>query len=164
MAGITSLLLNSYLGRHIDDICPNRFQAANHCAHFVSHVLSLRFGYTCGGLDGVNVRVHEIFARCTGVQELHECRERYEARLLFVTGLGNVRLDTQSMDNVPKKHIGIACGTQVWHYSNSRREVVSQPVDEFIYHYPRQRNGLWLGEFPVGANPQEFGVCAPVRE
>ena len=46
---ITKSQLDSFVGQTISDICPNKFHdnSANHCAHFVSHVLNLHFGYDC---------------------------------------------------------------------------------------------------------------------
>jgi hypothetical protein len=136
MSFLSQQLLDSYLGRHIDEICPTHYEAANHCAHFVSHVLNLKFGYTCG--SGRNVRVHEVFSSCNNIEELAECRHDYGSKLLFVTGSSHVHSDIQSMDNVPKKHIGMVIGAFVWHYSNSHHKVVKEVVDHFIYHYPKQ--------------------------
>ncbi|HSU55746.1 MAG TPA: hypothetical protein VLT36_16945 [Candidatus Dormibacteraeota bacterium] len=154
MSPITQPLLDSYLGKHIDKICPSHYKANNHCAHFVSHVLDLSFGYQCG--SRANVRVHEVFAKCPSVEELLECRGAYGTGLLFVTGEKNVHLAQQSMENVPKKHIGIVYGAFVWHYSNTKHQVVKEIVDQFIFHYKHQQNGLWLGGIPVGAEAHEF--------
>jgi len=30
-------------------------------------------------------------------------------------------------------------------------------VDHFIYHYPKQTNGLWIGDLPFYAKAIEFG-------
>jgi hypothetical protein len=159
---INASLLDTYLGKHISAICNNGFasDSANHCAHFVSHVLSLSFGYCCGR-NGANLRVHEIFSRCGSVEELRECRADYGSRLLFVTAERNVTIAAQTMVNVPKKHIGIVYGGLVWHYSNSRREVVKQVADTFIYHYKNQQNGLWLGTFPASAVARACNTVVP---
>lgn len=154
---VTQPLLDSYLDRHIDDICPTRYKAENHCAHFVSHVLKLKIGALCS-TTGVSIRVHEIFASCPNVEQLLECRASYAPQLVFVTGEHNVNLKKHEMVNVPKKHIGIACGQYVWHYSNAQHKVVKQIVDTFLFHYKNQRNGLWLGSFPPGASPSAYGA------
>ena len=73
-AMVTVSTLDSYLGKHIRDICGNSYvnDSDNHCAHFVSHVLGLKFGATChmlgkGKVTGANVRVQEVFGRCAKV-------------------------------------------------------------------------------------------------
>jgi hypothetical protein len=70
----TSAILEGCVGHHIRDICNNGFtsDADNHCAHFVSHVLKLSFGYTCrtatgGPNPGGCLRVQEVFAQCIEV-------------------------------------------------------------------------------------------------
>ncbi|MCX5688293.1 MAG: hypothetical protein NTV94_00620 [Planctomycetota bacterium] len=160
---ITAPLLDSYLGLHIDRICPNGNASDNdnHCAHFVSHVLSLAFGYTCGPSHPACMRVHEIFARCRAPEALDACRSNYGTGILFVTGERNVTMATQTMVNVPRKHVGIVCGSDVWHYSNTQHRVVKQVVDSFLYHYKNQQNGLWLAQPPQAARAIAFETPAP---
>jgi hypothetical protein len=157
MASLNSALLDSYLGKHIDEICPAKYVAENHCAHFVGHVLDLRIGYQCTATPGVSVKVQKIFEACPSGAELHNCQGSYPTGLLFVTQEGNVNLQSMTMANVPKKHIGIVCGGKVWHYSNTRHRVVSELVEQFLDHYPNQRNGLWLCPLPVGAVAHSLG-------
>jgi hypothetical protein len=162
---IDAVTLNSLLGMHIRQLCVNGYAADsdNHCAHFVSHVLNLGFGYTCSDAvaapqrrgAGANVRVHEIFDRCPGVRALDHCPARFEG-LIFVSAPGNFTTDAAgraSLRNVPKKHIGLFLDGEVWHYSNGQRQVVRQSLAQFIRHYPNQRNALWVGEIPAGAMP-----------
>jgi len=160
---ITAPLLDSYLGLHIGRICPNGNASDNHnhCAHFVSHVLSLAFGYTCGSARPACMRVHEIFARCGEPEALNACRANYGTGILFVTGERNVTMATQTMVNVPRKHVGLVCGGSVWHYSNSQHRVVKQMVDTFIYHYKNQQNGLWLAQPPQAALARPFETPTP---
>ncbi len=155
---ITAPLLDSYLGAHIGLICPNSNASDNdnHCAHFVSHVLSLAFGYTCGPSRPACMRVHEIFAKCVAPEALDACRANYGTGILFVTEERNVTMATQTMVNVPRKHVGIVCGSDVWHYSNTQHRVVKQVVDSFIYHCKNQRNGLWLAKPPQAALARPF--------
>jgi hypothetical protein len=157
---LTTLLLDSYLGRHISAICPNGYTADsnNHCAHFVNHVLHLSFGYTCKKHIGANLRVHETFARCPNTRELNECPTSIEA-LIFISSPHNFvrRPDaTVELINVPRKHIGLFLDGTVWHYSNSRKKVVKQNLAEFIRHYPSQVNALWVGDLPPGAGATIF--------
>ncbi len=151
--GISSLsadLLNQYVGKNIVDICAFGFAsgAENHCAHFVSHVLQLEFGYTCAR-GGRNIRVQEVFAKCPEVGEFDD--RPGQSCLVFVTKASNVHLAKKIIDNVPKKHIGIFYNGTIWHYSNSRGHVVTQVPSEFIKHYPTQTNALFYGTFPADA-------------
>lgn len=166
---VTESLVNSYLALDIKDICSNSYNAANenHCAHFVSHVLNLDFGMTCRKLvsstkrqaPGANVRVQEVFAACPEVEELNMCPTQ-GAALIFVSAPANFHGSPAQLRNVPKKHIGIIVNGRVWHYSNSRDQVVVQILAEFIRHYPRQTNALWIGSFPLGAQPANYGGLA----
>lgn len=162
--GVTVELLNGYLGKDIKDICSFGFTKAteNHCAHFVSHVLALEFGYTCeklgkGGGKGRNVRVQEIFAQCPSVGKFDDCG-RPATCLVFVTKASNVNLGQKKMSNVPKKHIGICCNGTIWHYSNTRDKVVTQTPKEFILHYKGQTNALFYGSFPAVASATSFSA------
>jgi hypothetical protein len=165
MTMLTARLLDSYLGQHISAICPNGYDADgdNHCAHFVSHVLQLDTGLTCAGMTrrprgpGANLRVHELFERCPAAWEVRECSSRGEG-LLFVSAVTSFRHAPGRMANVRKKHIGLVREGTVWHYSNTRRQVVSQPADMFLFHYPRQDNALWWGRFPEAASAIEYGI------
>lgn len=180
---IDTSLLDSYLGVHIDSICPHKFVAENHCAHFVSHVLQLQFGYTCEQRSnprhgGVNIRVHEIFSECPAAGEINSCPPQQSDCLIFVTAVSNVTLarpanaapglerfmciGTNTMKNVPKKHIGILKDGMVWHYSNTQKKVIKQTASQFILHYPKQRNGLWWGSLPAESEPVAFGGKTPV--
>jgi hypothetical protein len=129
--------VDGHLGKPIDDICGNGFvdHDLNHCAHFVSHAMGLKFGMTCKKLAGgskpaANVRVHEVFAQCPAVGNW-PAPPSTQAVLIFCTADKNVDLATKTMKNVPKKHIGIFEGGFVYHYSNTKEKVVRQTVAEF---------------------------------
>jgi hypothetical protein len=147
----------SFLGKPIDDICGNGFDAhnLNHCAHFVSHVLHLAFGMTCkeltnGSQAAANVRVQEIFPECPEVGNWPPPAGSGPV-LIFVTKAANVDLANKTMRNVPKKHIGIFENGQVFNYSNTQEKVVSQTVPAFktafnaAYGGPQ---GYFWGTFP----------------
>lgn len=150
---VTPALLDGYLGKPIAEICGNGFtnDADNHCAHFVNHVMGFDFDYTCRSAThhapAANLRVHETFARCGRVgawpppADVGPC-------FAFVTRAEAVHLDTKTMDNIPKKHIGIRCGDMIWHYSNANRKVVRQTPDDFARHYPGPGYAMFYGEFP----------------
>jgi hypothetical protein len=155
-------MLNEYLGKDIKDICPYGFtnKTENHCAHFVSHVLTLTFGYTCqklgtGGESGRNVRVQEVFAQCPRVGKFDD-PSRPATCLVFVTKPSNVNLAQKHISNVPKKHIGICCNGTIYHYSNTRDKVVTQTPAEFILHYRGQTNALFFGCFPADSKAVRF--------
>jgi hypothetical protein len=52
------------------------------------------------------------------------------------------------MANVPKKHVGIYRDGTIWHYSNSKRRVVTQTPQEFSHHYSGKDIALFYGTFP----------------
>ncbi len=164
---ITIPQLDSWLNHNLGDICLNGFASPtyNHCAHFVSHVLRLDFGYTCRQHSGkknpgANLRVHEIFSRCQTVDEVLQCSTALTG-IIFVSASSSFTMlgNRTQMKNVPKKHVGLLTGGFVWHYSNSRHKVVKQSLSDFLYHYPKQTNALWLGTFPPGSRPLWFGQC-----
>lgn len=146
--------LISFEGKNIKEICDADFvdNQLNHCAHFVSHVLNLTFGQTCFGMTGKgktkgNIRVDEIFLRCPLVGRWGDARTPVQG-LLFVTDSRNVDLAKKIIDKVPRKHIGIYIGGDVWHYSNTKDMVVKQPVTQFSKHYPGPKIALFYGTAP----------------
>ncbi len=164
---ITTAQLDSWLGKGISEICTNGYadNSLNHCAHFVSHALGLRGGYTCrhatGGRNtGASLRVHEIFGQSSGQVEILQCSNDLTG-LIFVSRSTSFRTHggTPVMANVPKKHIGILAAGFVWHYSNTRDQVVKQTMSSFLGHYPGQVNSLWYAEPPAGYRTLWFGQC-----
>lgn len=154
---LTLATLNSYLGLHIRDICPVGFASDNdnHCAHFVSHVLGLSFGMTCRAMVSgfgaeASIRVQEIFARCLSVGAWADLPYPLFSGLAFITNASNVNLRTKTMTNVPRKHVGVFFGatTDIWHYSNSRRQVVRQQPSAFSNHYAAPDNARFWGAVP----------------
>jgi hypothetical protein len=152
LAMVTASTLDSYLGKHIRDICGNAYadDSDNHCAHFVSHVLGLRFGATChmlgkGKAPGANVRVQELFGRCLRVGTWDSLTSSIPMCLVFITNPGNVKVASRTMYNVPRKHMGIHMSVYIWHYSNTLRKVVKQSPEEFSRHYPAPDNAMFYG-------------------
>ena len=126
--------LDAYLGKNISEICRNGFHthSLNHCAHFVSHVTNMSFGYTCASqtkdkegqkLVGACIRVQEIFPRC--------------------------KKGGNFMCNVHKKHIGIYIGHTIWHYSNTKNKVIKQLDTQFANHYPGRGYAMYFGKPPA---------------
>lgn len=150
----TETYLNSLRGKHISEICQRGYKSDNdnHCAHFVSHVLGFHFGLTCGNMvhgtgDSVSLRVHEVFAQCDFTGEWGTLVNRYNFSLVFITKASNVDVDSCSMRNDPKKHVGIYLGSPdlIWHYSNSQRKVVSQSPGQFSKHYRPPYDAMFWG-------------------
>jgi hypothetical protein len=153
---ITVAQLNEYLTQPISKICLNGYANANdnHCAHFISHVLGLKFGVTCltmqGGTHaGANIRVQEVFARCPEVGRWADRPGHVGQCLVFVTDASNVDLVHKIMTNVPKKHVGIYVSGMIWHYSNSKSQVVSVSPDVFQHHYPGSNIAMFYGTMPL---------------
>ena len=160
---LTLSTLNSYVGHSINEICPFGYDKPvdNHCAHFVSHVLQLGLGYTCapGRSGSASVRVQELFPHCSNMREVRECPTVGEG-LIFVSHKSNFQGSPVTIQNVPKKHVGIVFNGRVWHYSNRQHKVVVQTVGEFLRHYPNQQNALWFGSLPGHSRPATIGTCA----
>jgi len=152
---ITPALLDTFLDKSIDDICPNGFtnQNDNHCAHFVSHVMGLQFGVTCRMMGkaaqaGANLRVQEIFPRCSTVGDWAMRPIVLVNCLVFITRASNVNLRGKTMTNVPRKHIGIYHTGLIWHYSNAQDKVIKQTPEQFTHHYPAPDNAMFFGTIP----------------
>ncbi len=149
--------LDNALGSSIVGICDGRFHSAssNHCAHFVSHIIGMDFPFNCKQFKGgsgtaANVRVHEIFAECPLVGAWEDADTDREL-LVFVTKTSNVDLPNKKMRNVPQKHVGIYSDGHIYHYSNSRNEVVKWTPDFFLQEFDRiyaGAQGLFFGTFP----------------
>ena len=155
-----SKLLNSLeasLGKNISQICDGRFhnKETNHCAHYVSHLAGFDFSFNCKEFKGgngspANIRVHEIFSECPKVGNWSDADLTRE-QLVFVTKVSNVDVTNKKMTNVPQKHIGIFADGLVYHYSNSRDEVVKWTPEKFLETFDRiysGKQGLFFGALP----------------
>ena len=150
--------MEGYVNQNISRICGCSFHDnnLNHCAHFVCHVTELNFGYTCFAITGAgshatsaNVRVHEVFARCRRVGRWADKPADLVNGFIFVTKASNVNIATRTMDNVPRKHIGIFIGQDVWQYKNAVQHVVKQTPTVFSQHYSGSGYAIFYGEFPL---------------
>ena len=152
---ISVATLEAYLTKNISELCPNSYANPNdnHCAHFVSHAVGFRFGYTCGHMKrgpgpAACIRVQEVLHRCPVVGAWTSRPIVLIQCLVFITKATNVDLTTRTMENVPRKHVGILLNDFIYHYSNSRHQVVRQTPEEFSHHYPAPSNAMFYGQLP----------------
>ena len=153
----TEATLRALLGQHIRQICPIGYanDSDNHCAHFVSHVLSYQFSTTCrtmvhGTGNPATIRVQDVFSHCLQVGKWAELPVPLFWGLVFITNASNVNIRNKAMVNVPRKHVGIFIGgaRTIFHYSNSRRQVVEQTPAQFSNHYASPDNAMFWGSAP----------------
>ena len=153
----TATELNAYVNKHISDICGCSFvnDSDNHCAHFVCHATELKFGLTCFGMtakgdrnSGANIRVQEVFPQCRRVGRWADKPADLRNGFIFVTAASNVNLRAKTITNVPRKHIGIFIGQDVWQYKNRFRHVIKQMPAQFGQHYGAGYETFY-GEFPL---------------
>lgn len=151
--------LDATVGKTIADFCKNDFlsASANHCAHFVSHVLGLDAGYDCrlhmgGDHPGASLRVHELFAACPEVGKFANAPAG--RCLVFVTRREHVDVGRHSMRNHPQKHVGIHDNGVVYHYSNTKDLVIKQSPADFLARFDAVYDGqqaLFYGTLPGDA-------------
>lgn len=154
----TAAELDVYVNQHISSICGCSYtsDSDNHCAHFVCHATELRFGLTCFGMTGkgsqsqsANIRVQEVFPRCRRVGRWANKPADLRTGFIFVTQSSNVNLQAKTIANVPRKHIGIFIGQDVWQYKNRFRHVIKQTPTAFSQHYSGTGYEIYYGEFPL---------------
>jgi hypothetical protein len=154
----TATELDGYVNKNISDICGCSYtnDSDNHCAHFVCHATELTFGLTCFGMTGKgskdasgNIRVQEVFPNCRRVGKWADKPAEITKGFIFVTKATNVNLKKKTIDNVPRKHIGIFIGQDVWQYKNRFRHVIKQTPAAFKEHYAGTGYEIFYGEFPL---------------
>lgn len=141
LENLESADLEKFEGLDIKEICTTGFNSAglNHCAHFVSHALDLRFGMLCGNMawetkgQGACIRVDEIFNRCREVGSWADRPICLSPCLAFVTPSTNINRDR--MGSSPKKHIGIFVDGKIWHYSNGSDKVITDSPERFLIKF-----------------------------
>ena len=171
MSILTHSLLATYRHSHISDICLNQFDGnnRNHCAHFVGHVLQLSHGKTCHRMvhrshrvmGGGSILVSDLFDITPNVRELLSSPTTGQG-LIYVSAPGSfeqIGSDSYRIKTVRKRHVGMFLDGAVWHYKNSQNRVISQPIADFLNHYRRQTNALWVGDLPSNSRPVAFGQC-----
>ena len=153
------LLLNTYLGRPIGEICPNHYanDADNHGAHFVSHAMGYGWGVTClsltggprrGSKFGASIRVHEIFPHCPTVGTWASRPVTMMSCLVFITGASNVNVSAKVMGNAPRKHVGICLSGLIDHYSNLQHRVIYETAEQFSHYFAAPDDAMFYGSLP----------------
>jgi len=132
---ISDTELTATLGKNISQFCTTGFtnDSDNHCAHFVSHVLGIHFGYQCNGAanrpgTGASIRCDEVYNRVARRGPLGATRPE-NGWLIFATPRYNMR--GNHMGNAPKKHVGIYCNDKVFNYKNDVDMVVADVLSHF---------------------------------
>jgi hypothetical protein len=129
----------AYVGKSIGDICENHYNTThqNHCAHFVSHALSIQLPILCGDMKfetrhtGATIRCHELFNQLVDRGTWNKRPKGRSPLLIFIISAAQVR--NNIMHNVPQKHVGIYFSGPVYNYSNMHQKVVTdQSVDAFF--------------------------------
>jgi hypothetical protein len=145
---ITFADLNGYVGKTMADICENGFTSPhdNHCAHFASHALGIKYGLLCGTMAahaktrGGSIRCDEIYNRLTDRGAWDGKRALADGTLLFVLSARNVTRNV--MQNVPQKHVGIVFSGQVFNFSNPQHIVIADPkIDDFHARFKARYSG-----------------------
>jgi len=129
----------------ISDLCPFSFgqkNSANHCAHYVSHIMGYDFGATCKNFTwaekrqvpkGASFRVNQLFNKTPARDLLANKPNSLTECLIFVTIASNVSTtgSTLRMGDNKRKHIGILTKGKVWNYSNTKDKVVADSLTTF---------------------------------
>ena len=127
---ISASALQAYVGKPIGKICSNGFNSTsqNHCAHFVSHVLGIKFGVLCGDMKfetrktGASIRCDELYNRLSRRGLWQDRPQLADGILIFV--LSAKYVSGNLMSNHPQKHVGVYHSGKVFNFSNSQGKVV----------------------------------------
>jgi hypothetical protein len=122
--------LQAHVGKPIGDVCSNDFSSAshNHCAHFVSHALSIKLGMLCGDMKfktrktGASIRCDELYNALSSRGAWSDRPKQDDGILIFVLSARHVSGNV--MSNHPQKHVGIHHSGEVFNFSNSQGKVV----------------------------------------
>lgn len=146
MATLTATLLDSFVGKSVEDLCPLGFgknsDDHNHCAHFVGHVLKLNnavtTGMTCAGMvyigkkyptAGALIRVNDIYNFCADLEEPNPL-----GCLAYYTLKSNIGADGL-MGTMRQKHVGICFEGHVYNYGNTNDKVRKDKVGDLANLY-----------------------------
>jgi hypothetical protein len=133
---ISETELIASINKTIADFCSIGYTNArhNHCAHFVSHMLNLRYGTLCDlsregrNLAAVSVRCNEIYNRLATRGALGSTQPS-NGWLIFATSPNNFSGD--NMGESPRKHVGIYFNGKVYNYGNAEDKVRDDTLTYF---------------------------------
>lgn len=146
---VTKDILDAYVGKEITEICPVGYAARgdNHCAHFASHALELRYGFCCTGMkhgqpeQGASIRCDELYNGLRETGPWDDTRAAQDGILIFITV--NSNMDGNTMKSAARKHVGIVFGGKVYNYGNTEDKVRAEPtVDSFKSRMGRAYGGI----------------------
>ena len=166
---LNSETLAAYLGKSVEDFCGKYGKVGdgmhhrNHCAHFVSHALSLRIpgAALCSNVAGTSypyaermlgycIRVDQVFNSCENRSlTTAEAAMRADKCILVTTIGGNVEDKAAvKIGTNPRKHIGVLMNGRVYNYSNAKSKVVTLSVVEFSRIYGSKATVLLKADLP----------------
>lgn len=159
--------LEQAAGQPISRFCGCGFDdpLANHCAHWVSHFLGYRVGFTCRDMTGrgddpATLRVHELFPHCPQAGSFNPGTAP-DPCLVFIALPGDINLSARTLRNVPHKHVGIFHRGFVHHYSNTKGRVVAQTPALLLAAFRKAYGpdtALFFGTLPDPQAPRAIPV------
>jgi hypothetical protein len=143
--------LEPLLGQTVTEFCGKYGKVAdsfNHCAHFVSHVLTLRVhaAALCSNVDGSTypyedrrngfcIRVNQVF-NATKNRRRWTSDDKPGKCLIVATIKDNIfQTDPVTIGDQSKKHIGFFVNGTIYHYSNTKDRVIKQSLGDFKNHF-----------------------------
>lgn len=159
---LSSTLLDTYVGKKIEDICSMFGKTGddqNHCAHFVSHVLGFRFGLMCNKMvwanrndteGGRTLRVNDIFNNCPERGYWKNKPANLDPCLIFAVLDSQLTINGELlvMADQPKKHVGIFHTGGAYNYGNTKDKVRRDGAAHFTNLYGKGTVALYA-RFPV---------------
>ncbi len=145
--------LDDAVGKRIDEFCQSALannHKANHCAHFVSHMLDYDLPNTAScktmnladkknnAVVGASIRVNEIYNLILKTRKSPISASNsacYAPGLVFVTQKRNIKINGKMGSGV--KHIGIFLNQWVYHYGNRGDKIKKERLGSFIRTFTR---------------------------
>jgi hypothetical protein len=132
------VMLQALVGSNIGEICDRGYTAedgsANHCAHFVSHLIGLSIATTCAFHHnvGVTIRVNEMYNACARKGRwANRPNDLRDAALIFFTQDSNMFHDG-TMGTSHHKHVGFWVKPHVFDYSTVNRQVMRESLSGIL--------------------------------
>jgi hypothetical protein len=130
--------LQALVGSNISAICDHGYTAedgsANHCAHFVSHVIGLSIATTCAFQPnvGATIRVNEMYNACARKGRWDDRPDDLsDAAIIFFTQASNM-FHNGNMGSSHHKHVGFWLRPYVFDYSTVNRQVLRESLSGIL--------------------------------